>query len=462
MNVSLLALSLLPLAFISACASHPLADTPSTTCDCACAPPAPDPEELALPPLVDRKIESLRRLKERAPIKKGPHVEELTPRVQETHRVFFGNLHSHTSYSDGSALPEQAYVHARDQGHLDFLALTEHNHSEAGGSSGNRIADDHARYEGPRTDGLIPTATRLTVDGSFIALYGQEFSSIGKGNHANVFDVPHVIDEHDVENGEFGKLLNNWLPANLDSTGGQAILQLNHPWNSSSPNDQEYGRDDISGFAAWRTKLDARARLIEVINGPSHETGTGKTPSISDTEYRRYLNMGFHLAPAANQDNHFETWGTITDARTAVITTTLSKASILAALRDRHAYATLDRNLRIIASVQGHLCGSIITDNIANGAPLDIEISIDDDDEPTGRYWIEVFADKIDGETGDTRAKLVATFGPADATSSGSDPNIWALDGLTYDGWDYLYMRVLQGSQSAPDKQAWLAPVWFE
>jgi hypothetical protein len=29
--------------------------------------------------------------------------------------VFFGNLHSHTKYSDGTGLPEDAYQHARDE-----------------------------------------------------------------------------------------------------------------------------------------------------------------------------------------------------------------------------------------------------------------------------------------------------------------------------------------------------------
>ena len=44
--------------------------------------------------------------------------------------VYFGNLHSHTSYSDGSGTPDEAYRHARSAG-LDFLAITEHNHKSA-------------------------------------------------------------------------------------------------------------------------------------------------------------------------------------------------------------------------------------------------------------------------------------------------------------------------------------------
>jgi len=58
-------------------------------------------------------------------------------------QVFFGNLHSHTSYSDGTGTPEEAYRHARDVARLDFLAITEHNHDQAG-----RIANDHSLYNG--------------------------------------------------------------------------------------------------------------------------------------------------------------------------------------------------------------------------------------------------------------------------------------------------------------------------
>jgi len=59
-------------------------------------------------------------------------------------RVFCGNLHSHTGYSDGSGTPAEAYEHARDVARLDFLAVTEHNHAQAGAISGN-----HALYNGP-------------------------------------------------------------------------------------------------------------------------------------------------------------------------------------------------------------------------------------------------------------------------------------------------------------------------
>src|SRR5262245_34330889 len=211
------------------------------------------------------------------------------PAAQPDVSVFFGNLHSHTALSDGSGTPAEAYEHARDVAGLDFLAITEHNHAQAGDIAGN-----HALYTGPGSLSLIPTANGFTEEGRFIALYGQEFSTIGSGNHMNVIDAPQVID---VPNGQVRTLLETWLPANLDTQGQEPLLLLNHPSTAGSPPNLEYGIDDYHGdTAAWVAALDARAPLIDLINGPSHTVGTHLAPgSPSETEFHRYLNLGLHV-----------------------------------------------------------------------------------------------------------------------------------------------------------------------
>ena len=73
-------------------------------------------------------------------------------------KVFFGNLHSHTSFSDGSGIPKEAYLRARDIAKLDYLALTEHNHAEALGSDRIGIATNRALYKGPGSNSLIAVA----------------------------------------------------------------------------------------------------------------------------------------------------------------------------------------------------------------------------------------------------------------------------------------------------------------
>ena len=50
---------------------------------------------------------------------------------------------------------------------------------------------------------LIQTANRFTVDNEFVAIFGQELSSISRRNNANVFEVTDAVD---VPNGD-------WRPA---------------------------------------------------------------------------------------------------------------------------------------------------------------------------------------------------------------------------------------------------------
>jgi hypothetical protein len=98
-------------------------------------------------------------------------------------RVYLGILHSHTSYSDGSGVPQDAYTRARAVG-LNFLAITEHNHAKQikpKDRDGVPIGVDHTLYNGPGADSLLNTARRLTEDGQFVALYVQEFSAISSG-----------------------------------------------------------------------------------------------------------------------------------------------------------------------------------------------------------------------------------------------------------------------------------------
>src|SRR4051794_31882851 len=94
-------------------------------------------------------------------------------------KVYFGLLHSHTSFSDGSGTPDEAFRMAKDAG-VDFMAITEHNHKQAAGS-------DHIFLTPVLYGTLIEAAKRHTVEDKFLAIYGQEFSTISSGNHMNIF-----------------------------------------------------------------------------------------------------------------------------------------------------------------------------------------------------------------------------------------------------------------------------------
>ena len=148
----------------------------------------------------------------------------VSPAVAQTEQVRFGNLHSHTSYSDGSRTPAEAYTMACAQDGIDFFAITEHNHDKGDRKGDILIFNRPDLYRGT-PEALVDTANRLDAPGACVTLFGQEFSTISSGNHVNVFDVADVID---APNGRFDLLL-NWLAAHPDFGGAEPLLQLNHP-----------------------------------------------------------------------------------------------------------------------------------------------------------------------------------------------------------------------------------------
>lgn len=360
--------------------------------------------------------------------------------------VYFGNLHSHTGYSDGVGTPEEAFLFARDVAKLDFLAVTEHNHLLGGDKA--TPAQRIALYVGPAASALVPTARRLTEDGRFVAISGQEFSTMSKGNHVNVFDVPAVID---VPSGDFAGLL-KWMAVHPDSTGHLAVLQLNHPALGRPGKDalgpREFGRDDFGGDAGWEDAMGRAASLVEILNGePPEKMPSTRAPQIMEHFYLLFLQLGFHVAPTGDQDNHHGKWGSATEARTGIIAPALTKNALLEALRARHVYATEDRNLRVIARVSGKLCGDVLT---ATEPETKIELQIEDADEPDASYQVEVFQ----GEIGGPLAAVVRTASfHGNCTEEISDVR------LDHDG-QFLFLRITQ-SGAEPDR-VWTAPVWLQ
>lgn len=384
-------------------------------------------------------------------------------------QVFFGSLHAHTKYSDGSGVPADAFARARTQGDLDFLLVSEHNHAEAERGiedgdprkDGILIASNATLYNGSDSASLISAARAATVEGQFVALYGQEFSTISSGNHINVFDVGDVIN---VANGDFATLYDQWLPKHRDTLNELPLVQFNHPnakadtENPSTPANQrmnDYGLDDFGGsFSELVKHSQPFASLIEMVSGPALTDGTNleiRSSNRHESDFFFYLNQGFHLAPTANQDNHFFNWGTVTRARTAVLAERLTKADILHALKARRVYATEDNNLQLRFLVNRREMGSIIHSN--QPQDLSIEVFISDPNEPNAEYTVELFRDEIGGN--------VIEDSVDQATVEGNNSVTFANQRYQ-SGSVYYFIKVTQINQDGGEDRAWTSPIWIE
>jgi len=304
------------------------------------------------------------------------------------YHFYFGNLHSHVSeLSKEKNIPQstfkEAFKYAKDHG-LDFLAITLHNH----------LAE-------PTAYKVLLSVTNdpnYYIPGEFVPIAGQEFSSISKGNHVNVFEADAWIDPSVVPNGEFKKLYEEWLPQHKTK---YTVLQFNHP-NSvrfTAHHGQEYGMDDYGGDleALWRA-TDHLVSTIEIISTMSHDDATDK-PHVDENEkrvnaYLFALNEGWHLAPTANQDNHRKNWGTGTESRTACIAKALTKEEIMAAIKNRRCYATEDENMEITFRAGGKWMGSVVDVNEISG----LYIRVEDNGEPDATYTVNLYKDKIGGD----------------------------------------------------------------
>lgn len=367
-------------------------------------------------------------------------------------RVVFGNLHAHSNASDGNPdiSPAKAYKIARDDGKLDFLCLSEHNH----------IMKDQAVY-----DGVMQAAAAATTT-SFVALYGQEFSTIKKGhNHANIQNYPVQIPE--TLNGMyaevFGALLPNFVADNRDTI---VFGEFNHPDNINT----DYGLEaDFGGdFDSFVNTMDEFVRLIAVASGPADADKKDFIPAsnkrfvhqnISIGRWFDYLSRGMHLAPKIDEDTHSPTYGFRHAGRTAVwIRGDFTRDTLLDALNRRHCYATEDKNLRVIPTLTGtQLPGDILTGQGDNDLAVTLHIS--DDDEPAAKYDVEVFSGIVKSGTNATR---VASL---DNHRDGDGDVTFQLDCET----DVSLYYVVHIKQSSPDPvngstvdDAWLAPIWID
>ena len=278
-------------------------------------------------------------------------------------RLYFGQLHSHTQYSDGSGTLESALKYVADlpaSANVDFVAFTDHsNYFDKTGEVNPEEAlydmNKATAYSQDRWASYKNAVEAFNTEkaGSMVAIAGFEMTWSGGPGHINTFNTPGIVSRNN-------KTLNNktddagmkaYYALLSKPEGASSISQFNHPGTT-------FGT--FKDFAYWDAVIDSRMYLVEVGNGEGQIGAGGYYPSYS--EYIKALDKGWHLAPTNNQDNHKGRWGNANDARDVILTDDFSEQGIYQAMRDMRIYATEDKNLEIGYTVNDLPLGSIITE----------------------------------------------------------------------------------------------------
>ncbi len=237
-------------------------------------------------------------------------------RMLREFRSYIGDLHAHSSYSDGAGTPAEAYAYAKSAARLDFFAITDH----------TILLDDNEYRK------TIEEAQWQT-NSWFVGLYGQEFGFYLSTREMN------IIGEDALCNASFWKFGDTyrWLEHN-DAIGG-----INHPI--------------LGEFGLMFDEPSESIRTIEILNGYYDKP--------LESAYLSALEKGFKVAPISGQDNHGRDWGMRKTGGkyylSGLVADDLSYDSIMEALRGRSAYAfetneQANRSHLFIAA-NGHILG---------------------------------------------------------------------------------------------------------
>ncbi len=264
---------------------------------------------------------------------------------------YFGNMHSHSSYSDGNAddltkIPVDDYAFAKNALCFDFLGLSEHNHVAAG----MHLADWQP--------GRNAASTASTT--SFVGMYGMEWGTISGGGHVIVYGMDSLIGW---DPGEYQLYVPKSVYTGagglfdvINRHGGNALAYLAHP-NSTDYNDLLYGTYDIAS--------DNAVVGTAVESGPAFSTNTGYSDPATSMSYLSYyknmLSKGYHLGPTIDHDNHNMTFGKTTKSRLVVLAASLSENNLLDGMKRMRFYASQDCAAKINYSINNQPIGSIVT-----------------------------------------------------------------------------------------------------
>lgn len=358
---------------------------------------------------------------------------------EATFQRYFGQLHSHTQYSDGAGSLESALDYVKNLpeiANVDFVAFTDHSNYfdsknnpnvEAALYDTSLVNDSDSSHSWATYKNTV-AAFNAANAGKKVAIAGFEMTWSGGPGHINTFNTPGIVSRNNttLNNKTKDAGLQAYYKLLSQTEGVDSISQFNHPGTT-------FG--NFIDFGYWDAVVDTRMYMVEVGNGEGQIGAGGYYPSYE--QYIMALDKGWHVAPTNNQDNHKGRWGNANDARDVILTDDFTEDGIYEALRARRMYATEDKNLDLDYTVNGSMMGSIID----VPEKLNFEISFNDPDRTDSIAKVELVVNS---------GKVAYTWDSAADLAKGSVSVELAPE------YTYYFVRVTEGDGDL----AVTAPVW--
>jgi len=317
------------------------------------------------------------------------------------YNIYWGDIHSHALYSDGSGTPDHSFYYARNIACLDFYALTEH--GEIMMMSDNWV------------EKYITKTNEANVPGQFVTFQGMEFTNHDTGHFTCIFEGTTIPQDPLISSRIYKSPYVLWdeLDKFTLSTGSRALALPHHcaeerfiqDWSYCNP---EYVRIAEVTSTHGDSLFDPHHKLsYRGIYGAANHYINGS--SIVDA-----LKMGLKISLYASSDGHdghpghaiahtgayvghqrpLTYWLTRFDKPypagiTAVYAPDLTRSSIFTQLQNRFLYACSDFGRPIVNfTINGIGVGGDSTLIVADkNIPRDIEIFIAQDGSPGSDYY---------------------------------------------------------------------------
>ena len=331
------------------------------------------------------------------------------------YRHYFGDLHSHTQYSDGAMgrnakpnVPADHFRLAKETGH-DFYAVTDHALKKYPNFTPESYEDTKRQAD-------------LFTDETFVGIAGFEFSENdgpdGRG-HMNAYNTTSYLDATGPKVGI--EIFYDWLEKNQTTT---VVASFNHPKPSS-----------YNSFAYLTPERRDLVTMFEVVNG-------GK---VNYETFLVALKHGWRVAPIATTDTHGLLRISRHFYRTGVLALELTREQLLNAIRERRVYATFDQNLRLTMWGNDRIMGSVLDSEGVDAMKFKIEATDPDEANADDRV---------------TRIELIGKDGAVLASQEFAEHSVTWTPMVAAD--QPYYFALVYSDDKTDGPTAHSAPVWLE